>query len=152
MSSDEKADLSRSVGADETINYREEDFSARCEELTDGYGVDIVIEMVAEENLEKDIDVICPMGKIVVVGTDKGLDSDARFRVQKALLKDAQIRCISMVNLPPLLPEVMRRLSPMLEAGKLKMRVFRVMPLAEANAAHDLIWGGGVMGKLILIP
>ena len=57
-----------------------------------------------------------------------------------------------MVNLPPLLPEVMRRLSPMLEAGKLKMRVFREMPLAEANAAHDLIWGGGVMGKLILIP
>jgi len=152
VSSSEKADLSRSVGADETINYREEDFAARCEELTDGRGVDVVIEMVAEENLDKDIDAIRPMGRIVVVGTDKGLDPDASFGVQKALIKDAQIRCMSMANLPPLLPEVVRGLSPMLETGKLKMHVFCEMPLVEANAAHDLIWSGDVTGKLVLIP
>ena len=152
VSSSEKADLSRSVGADETINYREEDFAARCEELTDGRGVDVVIEMVAEKNIDKDIDAIRPMGRIVVVGTDKGLDPDASFGVQKALIKDAQIRCISMVNLPPLLPEVVRGLSPMLETGKLKMHVFCEMPLVEANAAHDLIWSGDVTGKLVLIP
>ena len=140
------------MGADETINYREEDFTAQCEELTDGHGVDVVIEMVAEENLKKDINTIRPMGKIMMLGTDKGLDPDARFGVQKALFKDAQIRCMSMANLPPFLPKVVRGLSPMLEAGKLKMPVFREMPFVEANAAYDLIWGGGVTGKLILIP
>ncbi len=152
VSSGEKAALCKSLGAEETILYREEDFTTRCAELIGGRGVDVVIEMIADENLDKDIDAICPQGRIVIVGTEKGLDPDASFGVQKALLKDAQILCISMVNLPPRLPGLMRRLAPMLEAGGLRMHVFREMPLAEANAAHELLWSGGVTGKLVLIP
>ncbi len=151
-SSPEKLKIAKEMGADEVINYREVNFAERCLELTGGRGVDVVIEMIAEENLDKDVDAICPLGRIVVVGTSKGLDPDAAFGVQKALMKDAQILCISMVNLPPRLPELMRGLAPMIETGDFKVRVFREMPLIEANAAHDLLWGGEVTGKLVLVP
>ncbi len=151
-STPEKVEICRAMGADETINYREEDFAEGCSEITAGRGLGVIIEMVADVNLDKDIDAIRPTGRIVVVGTSKGLDPDASFSVQKALIKDAQILCLSMVNLAPRLPELTRRFSPILEAGKIRMHVFREMPLAEANEAHNLLWNGEVMGKLVLTP
>ncbi|MBT3351035.1 MAG: NADPH:quinone reductase [Nitrospinaceae bacterium] len=151
-SSPEKLKIAKEMGADEVINYREENFAERCLELTGGRGVDVIIEMIAEENLDKDVDAICPLGRIVVVGTSKGLDPDAAFGVQRALMKDAQILCVSMVNLPPRLPKLMRHLTPMVEAGNFDVRIFREMPLIEANAAHALLWGGEVTGKLVLVP
>lgn len=150
--SKEKADLCLQVGADEAILYREEDFAARCMDLTRNQGVDLIVEVAADANLSKDVDAIRAGGRIVVVGTAKALDPEACFGVQKALLKDARIVCMSMPNLQPRLPETKRRLIPMLESGRFKVPVFREIPLAEANAAHEIAWGGDHVGKLVLIP
>jgi NADPH2:quinone reductase len=152
VSSNEKADLCRRLGADEVINYREEDFVARCLELTGGRGVDIVVEMVADKNLDQDIDAICPLGRIIVVGTDRALDPKVCFASQKSLLRGAHIICMSVVNFPPHLPDFHRRFPAMLQTGRFQLPVFREMPLAEANAAHDILWEGGYVGKLVLVP
>lgn len=152
VSSKEKADLCQRLGADEVINRREEDFAARCLELTTGRGVDIVVEMVADRNLDKDIDAICPLGRIVVVGTDKALDPKVCFSSQKSLIKGAQILCLSVVNFPPHVPEFKRRFSPILASNHFQVPIFREMSLAEANTAHEILWSGDYMGKIVLIP
>ncbi len=152
VSSKEKADLCRSLGADEVINRREADFAARCLDLTGGRGVDVVVEMVADVNLDRDIDAIRPLGRIVVVGTDKALDTDVSFSSQKSLIQGAQILCMSVVNFPPHVPDFKRRFPPLLASGRFKVPIFREMPLAEANEAHEIIWSGDFMGKIVLIP
>jgi NADPH2:quinone reductase len=152
VSSKEKADLCRSLGADEVINRREEDFAARCLELTEGRGVDIIVEMAADVNLDRDIDAIRPLGRIVVVGTDKALDPEISFASQKSLIRGAQILCMSVVNFPPHVPDFKRRFPPLLASGRFKIPIFREMPLAEANEAHEIIWSGDFMGKIVLVP
>ncbi len=152
VSSKEKADLCRSLGADETINRREEDFAARCLELTGGRGVDVVVEMIADVNLDRDIDAIRPLGRIVVVGTARALDPKISFSSQKSLIRGAQILCMSVVNFPPHVPDFKRRFPPMLKTGRFKVPIFREMPIAEANEAHEIIWSGDYSGKLVLIP
>ena len=81
VSSQEKADFCKSLGADETINYREEDFAERCQEITAGRGVDIVVELAACDNFDKDLDAICVDGRIIVIGTGTGKGPTAEFRV-----------------------------------------------------------------------
>ncbi|MDA1000361.1 MAG: NADPH:quinone reductase [bacterium] len=152
VSTPEKAEIAEKYGAEAVINYREENFSARCMELTGGRGVDVVLALAAEATLNRDVEALAVGGRIIVVGTARALDPDACFAVQKALLRDAQIICLSMPNLLPKMPEVRRRLEPMLEAGTLRMHVEREMPLAEANAAHDILWTGSFSGRVVLIP
>lgn len=152
VSTPEKGRLAEEYGAEAVINYRKEDFAARCMALTGGRGVDAVLALAAEATLDRDVDAIAVDGRIVVVGTARALDPDACFAVQKALLRDARIICMSMPNLPPKMDEVRRRLGPMLEGGALRMHVEREMPLAEAGAAHDILWTGSFAGRIVLIP
>ncbi|MDA0999664.1 MAG: zinc-binding dehydrogenase, partial [bacterium] len=72
VSSKEKADFCKSLGADETINYKEEDFAERCKELTGGRGVDVIVELAACDNFDKDLDAIRVDGRIIVIGTGTG--------------------------------------------------------------------------------
>ena len=108
--------------------------------------------MVADVNLDRDIDAIRPLGRIVVVGTNKALDPQIFFGSQKSLVRGAHIICMSVVNFPPHVPDFKRRFPPLLESGRFKVPIFREMPLAEANAAHEIIWSGDFNGKIILIP
>lgn len=150
--SKDKCTLCRSLGADQVINYREEDFAERSLEMTEGRGVDVIVEPAADANLVKDVDAIRVGGRIVVLGTAKALDERASFAVQKTLLKDARILCMSMPNLTPRLPDLMRRLCHMVAKNHFQVPICREMALAEANAAHELLWSGRHHGKLILKP
>lgn len=152
VSSKEKADLCRRLGADEVINRRDADFAERCLSLTGGRGVDVVVEMVADVNLDRDIDAIRPLGRIVVVGTDKALDPEISFSSQKSLIRGARILCMSVVNFPPHIPDFKRRFPPLLRSGRFQVPIFREMPLAEANEAHEILWSGDYMGKIVLVP
>lgn len=150
-SSEEKAAFCRSMGADEVINYRKEDFAARCRDLTGGKGVDVVIELSARENLGKDLDALCVNGRIVVMAAGRG-EGAAALNVPALMTKDAQVFGITGVNLVPRMPEYVRRLVPLLRQGRLKIHVDRAFSFAEADAAHALVRSGGFLGKIVLVP
>ncbi|MFC1492064.1 zinc-binding alcohol dehydrogenase family protein, partial [Nitrospinota bacterium] len=161
VGSKEKADLCRSLGADETINYREEDFAARCLELTGGRGMDVIVELVADSNIGKDMEAISADGRIIVVGRGwmtnlTGTYQDAvpelALPFSGALRKEPQIIGVSGLNLAPKMPELVRRLTPLLERGMFKVLVGREVPLGEANVAHELLMSGEVLGKVVLTP
>ena len=147
----EKCALCQGLGADGVINYREGNFAESALKLTEGRGVDVIVDCAADANLADDVDAIRPGGRIVVLGTAKALDEKASFGVQRALVKDARILCMSMPNLTPHLPGLMRRLCSLVAKTHFSVPTCREMRLSEANAAHDLLWSGQHHGKVILL-
>ena len=152
VSSDAKAKFCRDMGADETINYREEDFAERCMELTGGRGVDVVVELCACDNFDKDLDAIRVDGKIIVIGTGTGKGPGAEFRVPAVMTKDAVVLGLAVVNLFPKMPELVRRFTPLLQEGAFKINVDKASSFEEANEAHDYVLDGQFLGKVVLVP
>lgn len=150
--SKEKCTLCLELGAEQAINYREQNFADSALRLTEGRGVDVVVDCAADANLMNDVEAIRPGGRIIVLGTAKALDEKASFGVQRALVKDARILCMSMPNLAPHLPDLMRRLSSLVSKTHFMVPIYREMKLAEANTAHELLWSGEHHGKVVLVP
>jgi len=152
VSSGEKADYCRSLGADETINYREENFAERCMELTGGRGVDVIVELAACDNFDKDLDAICIDGRVIVIGTGTGKGPMTDFRVPSVMTKDARVLGLAVVNLIPKMGELIRRFTPVLREGTLKIHIDRALPMESANKAHDVVLSGKFIGKVVLTP
>ena len=152
VSSDAKAKFCKEMGADETINYREEDFAERCMELTGGRGVDVVVELCACDNFDKDLDAIRVDGKIIVIGTGTGKGPGAEFRVPAVMTKDAVVLGLAVVNLFPKMPELVRRFTPLLCEGAFRINVDKASSFEEANEAHDYVLDGQFLGKVVLVP
>ena len=150
VSSDEKAAFCRSMGADETINYRKEDFADRCKALTGGRGVDVIIDVAGVDNLDKDIDAIRVRGRIVVVGIGIGKAPRADFRIPALMGKDACIHGMVFANLFSRVPELIRHFTPLLREGTFKINIDKKFSLEEANEAHEAVQSGKVLGKVIL--
>lgn len=151
VSSKEKADFCITSGADETINYREEDFASRCLELTDGRGVDVIVEISAIENFKKDLEALCVNGRIVIVGVGIGKElAEASFRVQSLMEKNATVRGVVFAHLFPRLPDLIRCFLPLLREGRFRMNIDHVFPIEAANEAHALLQSGKVLGKVVL--
>ena len=152
VSSDAKAKFCQEMGADATINYREEDFAERCMELTGGRGVDVVVELCACDNFDKDLDAIRVDGKIIVIGTGTGKGPGAEFRVPAVMTKDAVVLGLAVVNLFPKIPELVRRFIPLLREGAFRVNVDKASSFEDANEAHDYVLDGQFLGKVVLVP
>ena len=148
----EKAERTRTLGADLAINYREQDFVAEVLKATGNKGVQVIIENVATDNLARDFWAISANARIVVIGTGTGKSPDATFPVFGALSKDASILGMSLVNAGPAIPEMAAAITELFAAGRLKAIVSKSYPLAEAQQAMADLVAGRVFGKLVLTP
>ena len=152
VGSQEKADRARQLGADVAINYKQQDFAPEVRQLTDGKGVDLIIENVASDNLAADCSCIATSGRIVLIGTGTGKAPNATFGVLSALLKDITFYGMSLLSADAVIPDMAAAMSPDFAAGKLKPIVSKSYPLQEAaQALHDLL-AGKVFSKLVLVP
>lgn len=142
-------DLVRNQGAHHAVNHREPGYLDRVIQTTGGRGVDIVLEMLANVNLEKDLTVIAPRGRICVIGNRGTIEIDPR----KAMSKDASILGVQLGLTPP---DDLRSLHAFidagLESGTLRPVVGRELPLADAPEAHIAVMAPGAKGKIVLMP
>jgi NADPH2:quinone reductase len=152
VGSQEKADRTRELGADVAINYKQQDFAAEVRKLTDGKGVDIIIENVASDNLAADCSCIATSGRIVLIGTGTGKAPNATFSVLPALLKDITFYGMSLLSADKVIPDMAAAMTPDFAAGKLKAIVSKAYPLQEATQALNDLLAGKVFSKLVLIP
>lgn len=152
VGSAEKAARTRELGADVAINYKEQDFAAEVQKLTDGKGVDIIIENVASDNLAKDLAIVAREGRIVLIGTGTGKGPEGHFAIMHALMKDVNLLGMSLVNAGQAVPEMATALTSLFTAGKLKAIVSKTYPLSEAPQALADLVAGRVFGKLALTP
>lgn len=152
VGSQEKAARTRELGADVALNYKEQDFVAEVQKLTDGRGVEVIIENVAADNLAKDFFALARDGRIVLIGTGTGKAPEATFAILPALMKDANLYAMSLVNAGSVIPEMATALTRLFAAGRIKAVVSQSYPLSAAPQALADLVAGKVFGKLILTP
>lgn len=152
VGSSDKAERTRALGADVAINYKAQDFAAEVQKLTDGKGIDVIIENVATDNLAKDLTILARDGRIIIIGTGTGKGPDGSFAVMHALMKDANILGMSLVNAGPVIAEMATALTGLFVAGKIKSIISKTYPLSDAQQALADLVAGRVFGKLVLHP
>lgn len=122
-------------------------YLAEIKEATGGKGVDIILEMLANKNLQKDFDVLAMYGRISVIGNRGSLE----FNPRAVMSKDASIFGLSLFNAPAVqMKEIHEEIFAGLAAGYLKPVVNETFSLAEAPHAHRAVIENKAMGKIIL--
>lgn len=136
-------------GAHHVLNHRAPDYLETLMALTDGRGVDVILEMLANVNLGKDLHVLARGGRVVVIGNRGTVEIDPRA----AMGRDASIHGMSLLNAPPHeLEGLHAALIAGLENQTLRPIIGRELPLAEAGRAHEAVLEPGAYGKIVLIP
>ena len=153
-SSQEKADLARSAGADEVIVFTQQDFDAEVKRLTGGKGVDVVYDGVGKATFEKNLDVMRLRGMLVLYGMSSGPvpPVDPAKLSEKGSLYMART---TLAHFTATREELLARsgaLFDMIANGKLKLRIAKTYSLAEAAQAHRDMEARKIAGKLLLIP
>ena len=139
----------RSQGAHHVLNHRDADYLQRLLPLTDGRGVDVVLEMLANVNLDRDLDVLAQQGRVVVIGNRGRVEIDPR----KAMGRDAAILGMTLFNATRAhLEEIHAGIVAGLENGTLKPVIGKEFPLADAAKAHVAVMESGALGKIVLVP
>ena len=152
VSTEEKAKLARAAGADEVILYTQVDFEAETKRLTGGKGVDVVYDSVGKTTFEKGLNLLRPRGMMVLFGASSGpvapLDPLALTQKSMFLTRPSLGHYIITADE---LQERAGAVFGMIRAGKLKLRIEHVYPLAEAPQAHRDLEGRKTTGKLLLL-
>jgi NADPH:quinone reductase len=138
----------REQGAHEAFNHRDAGYVERLAQATGGRGVDLILEMLANVNLDRDLDLLAPRGRVVVVGNRGRIEIDPR----KTMGKDSDVRGMSLANASrEELAGIHAGIVAGLETGTLKPVIGRELPLAEAPRAHALVMEPGARGKIVLV-
>ena len=141
--------LASEEGAHHVLDHRAEGYLERLSELTGGRGPDVILEMLANVNLQKDLEVVGRGGRIVVVGSRGPVEINPRA----AMTRDASIHGMTLFNITPQeLAGIHAAVGAGLENGTLRPFVGRELPLAEAARAHEEVLRPGAHGKIVLKP
>ena len=139
----------KSQGAHEVLDHRTSDYPERLMKLTDGRGVDVIIEMLANVNLARDLTLLAKNGRVVIVGSRGPIEINPR----DAMARDASIMGLMLFNAPEKeLASIHEILAAGLKKGELRPVVGRTFQLTEASKAHHAVMEPGAYGKIVLLP
>lgn len=139
----------RAQGAHHAFNHKDPGYTDALKAATGGRGVDLVIEMLANVNLDRDLDLIAHRGRVVIVGSRGRIEIEPR----KTMSKDAAIFGMTLFNaMPEELTGIHAGISAGLENGSLSPIISREFPLADAAQAHVAAMQPGAHGKIVLVP
>ena len=151
--SDEKARACEALGAERGINYRTEDFVAVVKELTDGKGVDVILDMVGGDYLQREIDCLADDGRIGLIAVQGG--SKATLDLGQVLRRRLSVSGSTLRPRPvafkaAIAQHLRTTVWPLIEAGKIKPVIYQTFPLEKANEAHALMEASTHVGKIML--
>lgn len=154
VSTPEKATLAREAGADEIILYESQDFEAEVKRLTVGRGVPVVYDSVGKTTFEKSLNCLSARGYMVLYGQSSGPvpPMDPQILAQKGSLFITRPTMGNYVQTRDALLERAEAVLGWVASGRLRVRIDRTFPLAQAADAHRALAGRGTTGKLLLIP
>ena len=136
-------------GAHHVVNHRDPGYLDQILRLTGGRGVDIILEMLANVNLGKDLALLAKHGRVIVIGSRGNVEITPR----ELMKRDADIRAMTLFNASAeKLADIHAMLDAGLANGTLNPVVGREMPLADAAKAHVAVLEPGAFGKIVLIP
>jgi NADPH2:quinone reductase len=148
-SSDRGRKLVAEEGAHQVLDHSAPDHFEKALALTNGRGYDVIIEMLANVNLAKDLSILAMGGRVAVVGNRGSIEINPR----DAMGRDGSIICMSLWNTSEKdLTSIHAALVAGLENETLRPVIRHEIPLSEAPRAHEIIMEPGAYGKIILIP
>jgi len=138
-------------GAHHVLDHTAPDYLEAVEHLTDGRGVDVIVEHLASVNLDQDLKVLADHGRVVVVGS-RGADF-VELNLAAAMPRDAVILAMQIWNTPAAESEsIHAAIVDGLANGTLRPVIDKQFPLQEAPQAHEVLMTPGRGGKIVLIP
>jgi putative PIG3 family NAD(P)H quinone oxidoreductase len=150
---EEKAEFCRRFGAVAAINYHQEDFLARTLELTGGEGVDVVLDIVGPDYVERNLKVLRRDGRLIFIGFLTG----SRAELNLMTLMSKRLRLTGSTMRPRTVEEkaairdaLAAEVWPAFSSGRLKTHVHAVFPLAQVAEAHRLMESSRHIGKIVL--
>ena len=151
--SDEKCEAARKLGAGHAINYKRQDFVEEVARLTNGAGVNLVLDMVAGDYVARNLQCLAEDGRHVTIAVQGGLKAELNMAVvmqRRYHLTGSTLRPRSPTFKALLAQEIAQNAWPFVEEGKLRPVMDRTFPLAEAAAAHERMEAGDHIGKIVL--
>lgn len=143
------------MGAAHAICYRDTDFAVQCLELTQGRGVDVVLDVVGGDYVRRNLQTLAFGGRHVSLSFLQGsvVEIDLLALMQRQLsLHASTMRPQTIEEKARMQREISRHVLPLLAAGRIRPRIHAVLPLSEAAQAHRLLESGDVFGKVVLVP
>lgn len=151
--SDEKCRACEELGAERGINYRDEDFVEVVKSLTDGRGVDVVLDMVAGDYVAREIACLADDGRIALIallgGAKANVDLGQVLR-RRLTISGSTLRPRPVAFKAAIARNLRERVWPLIEAGRIKPVIYKVFPLEEAAQAHALMESSAHVGKIVL--
>jgi putative PIG3 family NAD(P)H quinone oxidoreductase len=151
--SEDKLEVCRTLGADVTINYREQDFVEEVRAATDGRGADVILDNMGAAYLEKNVDALATEGRLVIIGMQGG--TKGQLNIAKLLNKRGAVIATSLRSRPvsektAICAAVVEHVWPLVADGSVKPIVHTTLPLEKAAEAHRLMEDSGHIGKIVL--
>ena len=150
---DEKCKACLDLGANHAINYKTQDYAAEVKKLTNGRGVDVILDMVAGEYVKRDIEALADDGRIVILALLGGAKGEVPFDPilrRRLTITGGTLRPRPVAFKGQIARELEERIWPLLESGKIKPVIHATFPLEEAAKAHALMESGVHIGKIVL--
>lgn len=159
--SDEKCAACLALGADHAINYKAQDFQAEALRLTDGRGVDVVLDMVAGGYVAKEVQCLAEDGRLVIIAVQGGVQAEfnAALVMRKRLtITGSTLRARPVAFKAAIAKACLQQVWPLLAAGRVKPVVHSVFPAVDAgqasgsgaSQAHALMESNQHVGKIVL--
>ncbi|HSI33738.1 MAG TPA: NADPH:quinone reductase [Tepidisphaeraceae bacterium] len=145
----EGRELVKREGAHHALDHTAAGYLDELAKLTGGAGVELIVEMLANVNLDKDLGALAKFGRVVVVGNRGRIEIDPR----QTMARDADVRGMTLMNVTDAeLKSIHAALGAMLEAKTIRPIIDTEMPLADAARAHREVLEGGSRGKIVMVP
>lgn len=151
--SDEKCAACIALGADHAINYKTQDFVERAKALTDGKGVNVILDMVAGAYVAREVECLAEDGRLVIIAVQGGVKAEfnAGMVLRKRLLvTGSTLRPRPVAFKTDIATALRAKVWPLLEAGRIKPVIHSVFAPAEAARSHHLMESNEHIGKIVL--
>ena len=151
--SDDKCAACLALGADAAINYKTHDFQAEIDRLTQGQGVDVILDMVAGSYVAKEVQSLREDGRLVIIAVQGGVKSEFNAGLvlrRRLTLTGSTLRPRSVAFKAAIAQACLKTVWPLLASGRIKPVIHSVFDAAEAARAHALMESNQHIGKIVL--
>src|SRR5689334_2586964 len=151
----EKCRVCEKLGAEVTIDYRQEDFVAVVATRTEGRGVDVVMDIVGGDYVGRNLECLALDGRLIQIGFQEGSGKKVDLRpimTKRLTFTGSTLRPRTIAAKGAIAEALRQHVWPSLESGRMKPVIAQTFPLADAYRAHGLLESGAHTGKIILVP
>lgn len=151
--SDEKCAACVKLGAEKAINYRTQDFVAEVKAATGGKGVDVILDMVGGDYVPRELQCLADEGRLAFIAVLGGWKTELDISAvmgKRLTLTGSTLRPRAVEFKGAIAKNLLEKIWPLIEAGKIKPVIYRTFPLAEAREAHRLMETSQHIGKIVL--